>query len=455
MKWGLRLDNLSLGGFAPNYWETEYGAYGNNNMGISMTNTDLTNPTFLTQGRRLATIDTVSDLIRGIHPTVIQGDKTYGIGQDGIYSILSTATSLVATVSSVTGEDVALYAGHAKFSYGTDIVDYDLATTWDKDWWTVVAGGSALTSGKPHPMEVAGTSGVLWIANGRYIAEWDGTTATDDAFDTKDTSSEIVSHKWNQNRLWIAANKPNVSGRKDGSIYLWDGNSPSWEYQIKIRGEIGTLWVKNGITYVWYKKNLSDSVSTLGYADGTQIKDLVNYYGSLPKYYQVSEYKDFILWAAGSDKKLFGYGSGDPNLPPRLFQLSKAGTGGIANPFGTPIIATSSEVVKFSGYETQSDWKSIQYDISGDGKESMIDEIRFNIEKMATGARMDYVLQNNAGIFKFASAISYANNRTATHIKHTPRCKTDNFRLELNWYNGSATNPVKVKSIKIRGHTLK
>lgn len=455
MKWEINIENLSLGGYAPAYWKDTYGSYGNKNMAISMSSSDLTNPSYLTQGAGLSIIDTTTDLIRGIHPTVIQANKTYGIGEDGIYDITATAVSLIATVGTETGEDVALYSGKALFSYGTDVVEYDLASTWDKDWWTAVAGGGALTSGKPHPTEVAGTSGIFYIANGRYVAQWDGTTATDDAFDTADSDSTICDIRWNNNRLYIAANKPNVAGRNEGSIYTWDGSATSWENQIKIEGEIGSLYIRNGVTYVFYKKNMSKGVCTLGYISGLQIIDIANYYGSLPKYYQVTEDEDFILWASGTDGKTFAFGAGDNNLNVRLFQLSQAGTGGLANPFGAPITAYSTSVKKFSGYDVNSFWKSVQYDVTGDGKESMIDEIRFNIEKMATGAGLTWSLVNNQGTTKSTNTITFTKNGTNTNIRFTPMCKTDNFRMELAFSNGSATNPVCVKSIKIRGHTLK
>jgi len=446
-KWTIDILNISLGGYAPAYWKNTYGSYGNKNMAIAMRSS-------ITQGKGLAVIDTVTDLVRGIHPTVISANKTYGIGSDGIYDITTNAVSLVATISSATGEDVALYGGHAKFSYGTDIVDFDLSSTWDKDWWTNVAGGSALSSGKPHPMEVAGTSGVLAVANGRYVATWDGTTATDDAFDTHDADSVICDLKWNQNRFWIASNKPNVAGRKEGTIYVWDGNAKSWDNQIKIEGEVGGLYVKNGVTYVFYQKNLSASVSTLGYIDGTQVVDLANYYGSLPKYYQITEYEDFILWASGTDGKTFAFGAGDKNLNGRLFQLSACGTGGLANPLGTPITAFSDAVKKFSGYDVNSYWKSVQYDVTGGGRESMVDKVSINIEKMTGTAQCDWKLVNNKGTTITSGTISYAVNGTNTHIKSTPRCKADNFRLEFDWSSGSATIPVKIKSVKIQGHVL-
>jgi len=453
MKWNLDITDISLGGYAPAYWKSTYGSYGNKNMAISMSSCDLTNPSYITQGRGVVSlIGTVTDLIRGIHPTVMQTNKTYGIGSDGIYGITTTAVDLLTTVVTATGEDVALYAGKAKFSFGTNIVDYDLASTYDKDWWTAVAGGGALTSGKPHPMEVAGTSGVLYVANGRYVAQWNGTTADDDAFDTKDSDSTVCDIRWNQNRLWIAANKPNVTGRNEGSIYTWDGSAVSWDNQIKVEGEIGSLYVRNGVTYVYYQKNLSQGVCTLGYVNGTQITDLCNYYGSLPKYYQTTEYEDFLVWA--SNGKLFAFGAGDNNLNGRLFQLSQAGTGGLANPFGSILTAYPTSVKNFSGYDVNSYWKSIQYDVTGDGRESMIDEICFNIEKMSTGAGLTWLLVDNKGTTKYTDTITYTKNGTNTHIRLYPRCKTDNFRLELKWSNGSATNPVCVKSIKVTGHTL-
>ena len=84
----------------------------------------------------------------------------------------------------------------------------------------------------------------------------------------------------------------------------------------------------------------------------------------------------------------------------------------------------------------------------------MLDEISFDIEKMATGARVDYTLRNNRGTAIATGTISYANNSTYTHITKKLRCKTDNFRLELDYANGSTTNPVKIKSVLLRGHTL-
>jgi hypothetical protein len=449
-KWRLKIENLSLGGYAPAYWQSDYPSYGNKNHAGRMKSVDLTNPTAITQGPGLSVIDTASVTMKGIHPTVIKADTTYGFGGTKLYSITESAVTNIRTIADADGESVALYDGDLFYIYDTDIGKFNLSSTYDDDWGTDVAGFSALTSGEPHPSVVAGTSGVMYIANGQYVAEWNGTTATDDAFDTTDSDSQIVDIRWNQNRLWIAANKPSVSGRKEGSVYLWDGNASSWLSQVKVLGEIGTLYVKNGITYIFYQKS---SVSTLGYVDGSQIVDLASWDGDLPEFYQVTDYEDFIIWASGT--LVFAFGAGDVNLKGRIFQLSECGAGGLANPFGDPITSFSDGVKQFSGYETDSNWKSILYDITGAGKEAHIDTIRFNIEPMASGARCDWSLVNNSGDTIASDTISYASQGTRTHIKKNIGAKAENFRLEFDWQNGNTVNNVAIKNIDIQGHSLK
>lgn len=456
MKWKIEILQLALGGFAPAYFKdtSGYPSFGNKNQAGAMVSCDLTNPTFLTQGKGLITITgTASQLMKGILNNVILADKSAGVGGTELYEITADAVTAKACGTITGGEDVALYAGSLYYSWVTNIGKITTAfASPDEDWWTIVAGGAALTSGVPHQLIVAGTSGVLYVTNGQYIAQWDGTTATDDVFDTTDSDSVIVSIVWNSNRLWIAANKPHVSGRNEASIYVWDGNSPSWENQIKIDGKVGALYVKNGVTFVFYQKNLSEGVITLGYCDGTQIKDIANYYGSLPTFYQVCDYEDFIIWASGTS--VFAWGGGDLNLNTRLFQLATCGTGGLANPFGTPITASATKLEKFSGYTVTCSWKSLLFDMTGDGKKSMIDRIRFNFEKLATGARVDYTLKDNKGVSLDTGKISYTLDGGATTKDFTPRELGENFRVELDWAEGSATNPVSIKSITIFGHTI-
>jgi len=455
MKWKLELNNLSQGGYAPSYWKETYPAYGNKNQLASMVSCDLTNPSYITQGKGLSTITgTVDTTMKGILNNVYVADKSAGIGGTKVYEITASAVTS-KTIGTITGgEDIILYDGKLYYSWNTNIGQCTTAfASADEDWWTTTASGAALTTGLPHQLVVAGTTGLMTVLNGSVVASWDGTTAVDSAFDPKDTDLVLVSQVWNQDRFWIAGNKPNTSGRNDASIFIWDSAAgTSWESRIRVNGKIGALFVKNGITFVWYQKNLSKGVITLGYCDGTQIKDIANYYGSLPAYYQVCDYEDFIIWASGTT--VMAWGGGDLNLNTRIFPLGTCGAGGLANPFGTPITASSTKLEKFNAYTVTSSWKTLLFDVTADGKKSMIDKLSFNFEKLATGASIAYTLKNNKGTSLKTGTISYALDSTATHKDFYPKCVCENFRLEMNSAAGSATNPVSIKNVKVEGHSL-
>ncbi len=457
-KWKIELNNLGSGGFAPAYFANSYSSVGNSNQANAMVSIDMTDPNLIKQGPGLANLDgshNPTGTIKGIMHNVASADKVYAISATKIYDITPTTLTEKSPDTAITGgEDITLMGSKLYFSHDTDIGIADNGwTNVNQDWWTTVAGGSALTSGKVHQLLVAGTIGVLTCLNGSVVASYDSVNgAVDVAFDTKDSDIELISQVWNLNRFWFAGNKPNASGRNEGSIFIWDGNSTSWENRVTIDGKIGTLFVKNGITFVIYIKNLSDTVCTLGYVDGSRIVDLVNYSGSLPSWYQVCEYKDFIIWASGTD--LMAYGGGDLKVGTRLFKLGTCGAGGLANPFGTPITAASAKLYKLSGYTKTSSWYSLLFDITGNFRKSMISKIKFNFNKLETGARVDLTLKNNAGTSIRTKTISFTDNGAVTTFDWAPAIDTENFQLQLNYANGSTSKTVAIRNIKVEGYYI-
>lgn len=473
-KFNLEIKNPSQGGYAPAYWKNSYSEFGNNNHLNAMVNVDLTDPVEITQGKGISALangtqeDNVSTLIKGLLQSVVSANSIYGVGGANFYPISSTTVSTPKAIDHPSktgedGEDVALFDGNVFASYnhstGGDIAKYNVSgDSLDADWWTDVAGGSELTD-NPHQMAVGGSSGVLWIADGQYVKEWDGTNATDDAFNTDDSDVVINSIVWNQDRLMIAGNKPNTSDKNIASIFVWDGNSSNYEYRIEVKGKVGALFVKNGVTYVFYQKNLSQDVCTLGYVDGRQVVDIFNYEGDLPAYYQVTDFEDFITWI--SDDDVFCYGSGDANIPARGFQIAAtthSTAGGITNAFGTPILASYSgsdyELGKFSGYTTTSSFKTITFPLDTFNTKAVIDEIHCRFAVLATGARADLTLKDNQGTTQWTGTISYTNDGAITRKRFKPLLTTENLRLEVNYSNGSTTNPVSFKYFNLIGHTL-
>lgn len=339
-----------------------------------------------------------------------------------------------------------------------DIGKYDLVTTFDDDWGsTVPSGMGSLVGGVPHQVIVGGND-TMYITNGRYITSYDGTTLIPQALDLP-TGYIIQSIVWMSDRLWIAANKTSLTGnnKNSASVFIWDGTTDSWEAEIRLMGAVGGLHIKNGIIYVFYQDITSTGGYKLAYVSGSSVTDLCNYTGGLPAFYQITDYKDFILWNSNGD--LFAFGAGDKDLNVKLFQIADGGystVGCVICPFGTPIIAsyqsTNFKLAKFSGYDVNSSWKSIIFDTTNDSDNMGIDFVRINFEALTSGARVDWSLVNNKGDIIYSDIISYAKFGTATTAQYPLNGKvTENFRVQLDYSSGSTSTTVAVKNIKVYG----
>jgi hypothetical protein len=504
MNWNINITDF-LGGFSPRYYENGYPSYGNKNQAGAMLNANLINPNGLTQGPGLSTLTNgtqagaVTTLIRSILDLAVTTNVTYGVGGAKLYKITpGTVTNTgiwphaidKAAVTSEDGEDVVLYKGNLYYSYNHsgsagDIGKYDLDTTFDDDWGsTTPTGAAALTGGVPHQMK-RGTLDSLYIANGRYLATYDGTTFDPQALDLY-TDSVIQSIAALSDKIYVAANSPNVGGtnKNTASIFIWDGLADSFETEIKLMGAVGALHEKNGTMFVFYQDVSNIGGYKLAYLNGTAVVDICNFSGGLPKYYQVTDYKDFIIWNVTSlnslwsytsfpwqmvspwttttgDDLIYAFGSGDKDLPARFFQLADSGyttAGAISAPFGTPMVASfessSYKLAQFSGYDVNSNWKSLMFDVTGDGSYSRIKFVKINFGQISTGARVDWTLRNNKGIAVYSDTISYDKLGAATSVSYPLNGPiTENLRVEFDYIHGSTSNTVKIKSVKIRGTT--
>lgn len=482
MNWQIEIPN-GLGGFAPSHWESSYPSYGNANMAGAMENVEVFNPNYIRQGPGLSALangtqaGVVNALIKRIMDYAVISGYTFAIGGTRIHRIsindtVHNGATWPHTIShtgysSISGEDIAYYRGYLYYPFihstNGDIGKCNTGgTSFDDDWGThEPAGKGSLSATDAHPTCAAGND-ILYIGNGSYVSSYDGTidTLTLQVLDLP-SNTKIVDLAWAQNRLWIATNTPNLTGsnKNYGSIYVWDGNETSWEDEIRINGKIGSLKIKGGIVFVFYKEIGFDGGYKLGYVSGSSIVDVAHYKGDTPLYYQVSEYKNHIIWNAYG--LIWAWGSIDKDLPVGVSQLASGGYstgGGLAVPFGVPLTAsnatTNYKIAKFSGYETDAFWKSLMFDVTGDGRKSVIDKVRFNFEQLAKNARVDWILRDNQGTFLKGGTISHTASGTITTQEFTPKIDCENFRVELSWADGSVTNPVSIKAIKLYGHTI-
>ena len=468
MKYNINLENLAQGGLCPAFYKESYPSFGNKNQAGAMTNCDLTNATYIQQGPGLSNLTnnaSITTLIKGILKQPVTADVTYGVGGAKLYQFSSTTITANATfphaLTSKTGEDVVYFQGNLYYSYNGNTSDIGKYTgSFDDDWGSTVPTGAATLQNAPHQMIGGGSTGndIMYFSNGRYCGSYDGTTYTPTALDLP-LGSEVQSIAWMADRVWLAVNKTILTGsnKNSASIYVWDGTATSWESEIPLMGTVGGLHIKNGTVYFFYQDITNTGGYKLAYLNGNSVVDIASFTGSLPAFYQIEDYKDFLIWS--SNGSIYAYGSGDKDLPPRLFQFADGGyatVGGIAAPFGTPIVAstdsTNYRLAKFSGFDVNSTWKSLSFDITGNGKLSSIDSVRINFDKLETGARVDWSLVDTQGITIYSDIISYAKlgaKTTAYYPLNGKKC--ENFRVQLDYSNGDTTNSVKIKSIKING----
>lgn len=468
-------------GFAPAWYENAYTFVGNASHASDMTACDLRDPNCVTQGPGLSNLTNgtqaaaVTTAIKGITRIVSASDTAFCAGGAKLYEISSTAVTNAgdfphtidkAAVTGEDSEDVCLFQGALYYFYNHsgsqgDIGKFDLSSTFDDDWGSTTPTGAAVLQDAPHQAIVGADK--MFFANGPYVGDFDGTTLNADALDFK-TGSQVDSLCYASNRIWAAVNYPSVAGANSnqGEIFLWDTVASSWEDSIPVQGRIGALYADNGIVYCWYQGKNSDGGYKLGYVYGNTVKELASYDGGMPLYYQVFKLHGQVCWVAGSEIYAWGTPSRD-YVPPALYSFSDGGYAnvtGIGAPFNDLLIAsndgsTNYRLAKHSGLETASDYYTLSFDVTSGKYESRITEVVIDYYSTATGARVDATLLTDLdGTSTTLGTISHANDSGAIRKKFYPNVTADNFRIKLDWSNGSATNALKVRKINVRGNYL-
>ena len=477
--WNITLGGkIGFGGLCPGWTENSYPFYGNKNQASSITDVNLIDPNVLTQG--VAPTDLTSgdengelgsNLIVAILKHATSSNVSYACSANKVFKITNTAVSngnFPKTISAGTANvatDLIHYRGKVLVFWNDTGVDGDIGlltndTTWDDNWGSTVATGAAQLQDAPH-YAILGGDNIVYVTNGIYIATIDNVTLDATALDFH-TDAETVSVTWNNNRVKIAVNRPNITGSNfnQSAIYTWNGVSSSWEGDpIEVQGEIGALYTKNGITFVWWKDSISTGGYSFGYIDGLVLKQLRRYSGSLPNQAQVGEYDGHIAWL--SSEKLFLWGAKDSDTEVKLFHYGSAkystNVGGFAAPFGSILIAsdngTNYSLAKLGNYATTARYKSIAFNVSGAGFKSQVDLIQVETEQMSSGAKLDTTLTYNQGkSTKALTQIAYSSDNLTRHKILTKGVTVEDFRLDFSAANGSATNPVKIRSVMIKGH---
>jgi hypothetical protein len=437
-------------GLSPAAHLNDLTSVGGSGHSSDMVNCDVLNPDYLQQGPELSALTgTPGELINFIMDKAVADDVTYGIGATKLFSLSSTAVSALHTISACAdGESCLNLKGVLYYPFNTSsegrIGSYDLASTYNDSW------ASGLEKA-PHP--IASKEDIFVMGNGRYLSVYTKETDTFEPekldFGTGYEVSDVVFHG---NQWWIAVNS-GIAGdnRTVGEIYVYDGSATETiladEASVGVQ-RIGFLYVLSGMIYVAYQ-DLSSNTFNIGYIYGRQIKRLASFKGTLPTFAQKTLFKNTILFL--SDSKVFSCGAVIDDLPIQISQLATGGTGAVAAPFGTPLISTASGVYKFSGYEVTSSWRSIVIPLMSGSNLGTIDEVVVLTNTLGDGARADLQLEYDQDTADSGTAqqITGAKRR---HILKNFGGPHEDFRIFIDFANGSAVNPVQIRKIFVTGH---
>lgn len=437
----------------------------------------VTKPGLLTQGPGLATVTAgteagaVTELINFIIDTPVATGITYGIAATKLHQITPTAVTNAgawphAITSATAGSSVIEFQGSLLYFFnkasGAEIGKYDLVSSFTDNWGSTVPTGAAALQSAPHP--VAKKQDILLFGNGRYVGTYVSSTTT--LAPTKldfGTSAECADVVFHANQWWIAVNS-GVSGtttdKASAAIFLYDAAALTATLVDELAlgaKKIGFIYADNGIVYVAYQDLTSTGGFAIGYLKGRQLVPLRYFNGTLPTFAQKTIYNGTIAFV--SNGQIYSCGAVVPQLPVQVSQLASGGfttVGALAAPFGTPMVAstqsTSFKLAKLSGYDTTCSWRSIVCPVVSGRMLGYIDQIIVFTKTLGASARCDLIVQANQTATP-GSTQQIAGTGKRRHVfSKLGLVGIEDFRIFLNWANGSASNDAAIRQIQVLGH---
>lgn len=431
----------------------------------------ISKPGFLTQSPALSNLTNgtqagvVDQLIRFILDKPISASLTYALGTSKLFRVTPTtissggSPSFPQTVTNMTsGESLVrlnanLYGFFNKAS-GGDIFKMPLSTeVIDHTWGSV--NDTALENA-PHPVCVK--EDIMLFGNGQYVGLYiEGTGTLNVQHLDFGVGSEVADIVFTSNNFWIAVN----SGEgKRGQVYLYDAGAQSNQLSDEAGlgdQQIGFLYVYNGNVYVAYEDTSSDAY-VIGYVAGKAIKPLRYFSGTLPDHRQKALYRDTIIFSNGTN--VMSMGASVEQLPLQISALADGGyatIGAIACPFGTPMVASTDggsnyRIAKFSGYATDSVWKSKLYDITNGRMIGKIQNIIVYSKRLAANARCDISIETDQALAESSQYEYSGTGTTRKTFRAINAPAAEDYRLVISWENGNATNDCPIRKVIVQGN---
>lgn len=341
-----------------------------------------------------------SDVAFGIGANNTDDGKLYTVGPTGAVALNVTE----ATRDYIAGRsDIIRYAGLPFVTSTTGIgIGNATGTTLDPAWWTTTLGKTALGINDPHPMIEYG--GILYIADGRYIHSWDGSTGTYNALDLP-VGYVITALANYGNLIFIAAANTSIGDAADASnvrIFTWDGYSASFLDEFVVQERIDALIPFGGTLFVTTKKYF-------GYFTGSTVSPLHPLTSSVYKY-QVAVTNDRLYMVQGADILCYG----NPSIArPKFFSFPLKHPSSL-----TSIASFQAGKLIYSYASTTGGWSNVNgSDQTGNvfygnkipfGRQVRIRSVIVESEALASGSVIDVAYLDDTGSTVTVGAYSHA-----------------------------------------------
>ena len=434
-------------------------------------------PGKLQQGPGLATLTSgdqsgaVGELINHILDTPVSSGITYGIAATKLHQISATAVTNTGSwphsiTGAVAGSSSIYFQGKLYYFFNKsgagECGTYDLSSTFVDNYMSTVPTGAIALQIAPHP--VATKQDLMLFGNGRYVGVFQSSTTTlnDKRLDFG-ANATIADVCFDSNAWWICVNQGTgvSTDRQYASIFQYDASATTSLLTDEIAvgaQKIGFIIAIEGIRYVAYQDLSTAGGFAIGYIKGRGITPLKYFTGTLPTFAQKTLYLNTILFLAAG--LAYSCGAVEEKLPIQISQLGAGGyatVGAIAAPFGTPMIASTDggsnfKLAKFSGFTVSSTWRSMVIPVINENLKGFIDKIVVLTQTLGSSARCDLIVEGDQATKTGSTQQITTTGRRRHTFNSLGLTALEDFRIFLNWANGSTTNQVTVRRIEISGH---
>lgn len=456
--WTIILERF-YSGYSPLAFDNSLTEVGSSGMASTMTNVDVINGSYLTQGPALSNLSgTVNELISFIMDKAVSDDVSYAIGTASLFQLSSTTITNLRTINNCEdGESILPLKGNLYYFYNTSgagvIGRYDLSSVFLDGWTTGLQKA-------PHPS--AKKEDIMVFGNGRYAGVYLADSDTMDVEKLDFGNDTEVADVLYSNGYWYIVVNSGVTGnnRTEGQIFLYDGSAlvSTLDDEAGVGFQrIGFIYRLNGIIYVAYE-DLSSSGFIIGYLNGKAITPLQRFTGALPNFAQKTLFKNTILFL--SSGSIYSAGSIVGELPYQLSQHASGGhstLGAIAAPFGDVLVsstdgASAFRLAKFSDFDTNCAWKSIIFPLSLGAMKGFIDNVTVLTKVLGSGASCTLKIESDQAVTTGSTKTIATTGKTRHYFNSLGLGQIEDFRVALDWSGGSASNDVAIRKIIINGH---